>query len=233
MTFVNKLLADENDMFELNGVYRVEGWWELKARSYNVNLIKEVINQSANKQSNAYTWHFIWASSTRPGDREELITLIKQQLTIYKIETAIITFLSKERIKCTTKETCNIFVKRDQKNISKYLTNNDFPFGPFGSFRKARSDFGDHYQISIGDDLEGYEDLIKHSHPFRRLFERDSFHLSLLTSDEMQKLQSKDPEYLNSFSLGNPDVDAKEFAASESNSKYAFALCSRYSFCYP
>ena len=117
MTFVNKLIADEIDMFELYGVYKVEGWWKLKARSYNVNLIKEVINKSTKQTSNAETWHFIWASSTRPGDREELITLIKQQMTIYEIETAIITFLSRERIKCITNETRNFLVQRDQKTF--------------------------------------------------------------------------------------------------------------------
>ena len=232
MTFVNKLIADEIDMFELYGVYKVEGWWKLKARSYNVNLIKEVINKSTKQTSNAETWHFIWASFTRPMDRGELITLIKQQLTICGIETAIITFLSRERIKCITNETRNFLVQRDQKYPTKYLTNylSDDYFGAPGFFRNSQNVI-ENLQLSMGDDLERFEELMKHNQQFD--MEKLSFHLSLLTSNEMQKLQCKDPEYLSSFNLGDPDVDAKEFAASESNSKYVFSFCQRYSFCYP
>ena len=79
---------------------------------------------------------------------------------------------------------------------------------------------------SVNDDLEAF--LIKLLHQEEIDNERVvSFHLATLTEKELQLVDDKNSEYMTTFLLQNPDVDAKEMAISDSCDKFVHGQCCR------
>jgi len=53
-----------------------------------------------------------------------------------------------------------------------------------------------------------------------------------LTEEEMQLIEKKDPDYLQTFKYANPDVDKASMKNSESDSKFCETDCWRLTGCY-
>ena len=78
---------------------------------------------------------------------------------------------------------------------------------------------------SINDDLESfYQDIRLGTEPDDMAF---TYYLPKLTKEELKLVGRKDPIYLETFGLTDPDVDEIEMRMSESKSKFVEAVCVR------
>lgn len=231
MTLANKLIVSENGYFDLCGVHSVAGWWKIKERSSNIRILRYAFQKYFDNRSKSDILHVIWASCTRECDRSDIMALIHAEMKIYSIESSIVTFLSMEKLMCLSKENHDSFFRDPRFQLREII---QFEYTPNSFRNKSGLEINPpSIGVSIGDDLDHFIGqiikILNNEQSSAVLSEKSiqSFQLTLLTDDEMHKLKTEDPQFLLSFSFGQPDVSEAEMAISESDSKYALFICSR------
>ena len=86
----------------------------------------------------------------------------------------------------------------------------------------------DFVKDSVNDDLESFfEELRLGKEPNKRVI---TYYLPKLEEEEMELVETKDTNYLQTFDFPNPDVPDAEMKLSESDSKFVRGWCSRTTF---
>ena len=131
------------------------------------------------------------------GFDERLGQEIQKGMKKYNIEKVMFTQLMMRRWKLITKE-----------RMENYCKENEYTL-----------------KISVNDDLEEFFEDIRLGKA--KNYNVRSYFLPKLTSKGMNLVALKDPNYLKTFGLADPDVKEAEMKASESDSKYVRGECSR------
>ena len=207
MNLFNRFVADENDQFEVYGVYQIG------QRNDEVPIeraIQKYAEQSKRDETDTNTIHFVWASQIH--DYRYILRTIKDKMAKFGLKRGMITFLYKYRHHCVTKETYEQLYKQG------------------GEIN------GDKMMLSLGDDLEDFLNSIKNNKIYQEDYWINTFHLSLLSPDQKRRLAINDslhqlnPSLFDYMMFPLHDVPKNEMAKSESKSKYAFSKCTRGTF---
>ena len=130
-----------------------------------------------------------------------IISLVLEGLQMHDLKSVFVTRIHMFRNLLITKE------KMEDTCLGKNKVN--------GNLRKE----------SINDDIESvYESLQLGEKPEPFAF---TYCLPKLTQRELELIETKDEDYLQTFRFYNPDVNEKEMKLSESKSKYIQVLCQR------
>ena len=82
---------------------------------------------------------------------------------------------------------------------------------------------------SVNDDLESVFEKFQHGRELEQF--ADTYFLPKLTHEELELVEKTDQDYFRSFyRFKNPDVKDEEMKSSESNSKYVFGYCGRWTY---
>ena len=158
--------------------------------------------------------HLVFASNYyydhRYGHKENLESLILENMKKYKLKTVMVTIINLRRLRLITKEAMESFC-----NGQHYLHNKDV--------LKE-----DQRQESVNDDLESlFEDLRLWKEPKELSI---NYFLPKLTKKELELVKIKHPTYSETLYYSNSDVNEVRMELSESNSKFVEGLGSRKTF---
>ena len=120
-------------------------------------------------------------------------------MIMYKIKSAVVTFLHMFRNKLITKEKMENYCKGKEAFESE--------------------DYDALCKDSVNDDLESFFQHIQHGKELK--YNTETYFLPKLTKKELKLVERKDPIYMKTFDLlTNADVDETEMKMSESKSKF-------------
>ena len=148
--------------------------------------------------------HFMWAENC--ADEHAVISYFKNAIRQFKIQTAVITFISMTKDCCLTKEDLerrNIPYGRikgfgpEIQREYKWNANPNFRFEDDSSYLNNELP-------SVGNDLESFIRRVKAGLIRKRKISchgemQKSFQLSLLSDEDIKKLEIEDIEYMDSF----------------------------------
>ena len=199
---------------------------------------KQIVSKMTNllqTKSQALKLHILYAGNYYNNDYFEY-KLHSLFLRFNLFESAMITMLRMQREHLITKENVKLLTKGlriGKSPLYTYASPSDGYRGiEYGNRCVTR--YGQHVGVTtltgVCDDLESFFEKIvagKYSDKFE---ETKTYFLPSLTDEEMQLVEMKDKNHLETYSSENPDVGKKEMKLSDSKHKYVNCSCERKTF---
>ena len=102
--FLNRLVSEENDKFEVYGIYRVKDSFSESHREHNEKTIKYAMEKYVNdRKSHIHNQiHIIWTDDYWGPISSLFIKMLKK----HDLDSVVFTFITMFRLGCITKEDC-------------------------------------------------------------------------------------------------------------------------------
>ena len=226
--FMNRFAVEEDACHEILNIFEFEktlSWkmWVPENPEYNdfesqrehkeINDLDTIDNGAkaiVRQKYEGFTPHFIYCGEFYSWQDESIGNLKKKvlmKMRKYHIPASILTILKMERWCLVTKETVKDAYKGKLLNDRAWSRQNQ----------------------SVNDDLEAFVETINNGEKIQTEATR-SFYTPKLTKDEMRLVEEGNKDFLQKFFFPSPDVNAEEFAKSDSKSKYVHGDCGRHTF---
>ena len=180
MACMNKFAIDEEKQCDIAGVHFIKPWLQNSSNLFNIQLIQKALENCPK-----LNLHFIFAAYTTDFDQTEIKKVFESAMSSNRIEQANMTFFEMIRAYCISHEKCKKFYKQTEITPEKlYLTNPD----PSGFIVGGLAE-------SIGNDLDQFS--VDENWEIEQ--NSNTFHVSMLTINQMIMLANGDVDYMSTF----------------------------------
>ena len=102
--FLNRLVSEENDKFEVYGIYRVKDSFSDSHREHNKKTVNNAVEKYVNdRKANVQNQlHIIWTDDYWGP----IVSLFMKALKKFNLDSVVFTFITMFRTECITKEDC-------------------------------------------------------------------------------------------------------------------------------
>ena len=211
--YVNRFAIDEEDQFEIRGVYRLSPECLDFLMQLDHDSTMKAIQIHRSDGMSSYQLHILWASCF--GFHEELDSLFKLFITCQLgdcqgAKSAMVSVLEMAKYDCITKVGCDKFVvlvatiftaiSISCLKIATPYTKECFDklYGIKNDEEEQEIGNNERNDFSVGEDLETLVRRIKNGQMIEADY-KESYLLCLLNKEERRKLDNKDQDFLNTF----------------------------------
>ena len=168
-------------------------------------VIDSVLEKISENEVKEMKTHIVYAGTHYWLREDRLKSVILKSMKSYEIKKVIVTVMFMRRLRLITKERMELYCKRKSKLYQ--------------------------WKNSVNDDIESLFHNLRLGKESVTLKNVNSYFFPKLTEDELELIEKKDLSYLQTFYyLFQADVKKAEMKISESDSKFVFGLCNRYTF---